>query len=135
MPSDRKPQRPVVKAHNRRTLVRVFPTTPGAVPVRLFAHVLRELITAPNSHTQAQVEARSGVPSRTIYRILKRVDRSVSFEVADALLTALDANSLWHDQPLKPFFEPAPPRDTLINPITFGQEAARNTALTRQHTT
>lgn len=111
---------------------RVFPTRPGSVPVRLFAEVLRELLAQHRAPSQTQLHAMSGVPARTIYRILNHVDRSVSFDVADALLTALDSVYLWHEPPLEQFFEPAPPRHTLINPITPQQDAARRTALARR---
>ena len=127
--------RPAVGVRKRRRFARVFPTTPGAVPVRVFIQVLAELMKPPRRITRAQLEARSGIPARTIHRMLHNVDRSVSFEVADALLTALDANDLWHEPPLAQFLEPAPPRDTLINPITHGQDAARTAALTRHQRT
>jgi Cro/C1-type HTH DNA-binding domain len=123
MPPDRR---------RRQRLERVFPTTPGAVPVRLFAAELRRLLAATGAPTQAQLEARSGIPSRTIYRILNEIDRSVSFDVADALLTALDAVGLWHQPPLDQFLEPPPPKETLLNPITFEQDAARQSALARR---
>jgi hypothetical protein len=116
----------------RPRLVRVFPTQPGGVPVRLFASVLHELLVAPGAPTQAQLEAWSGVPARTIYRVRKGIDRSVSFDIADALLTALDAIQLWHEPPLDQFLL-APSSDQLINPITPGQDRARSCALKRRH--
>lgn len=122
-------------AHRRPRLERVFPTRPGAVPVRLFAQILRELLGAHGAPTQSQLEARSGIPARTVYRVLTTADRSVSFEVADALLTALDAIHLWHQPPLDQFLLPPPSREQLINPITPGQERARQRALARRSTT
>lgn len=116
----------------RKRLVRVFPTQPGAVPVRLFSATLRELLTGRGAPTQTQLEARSGIPARKIYRVLKGIDRSVSFDVADALLTALDAVHLWHQPPLDQFLEPPPPRGELINPITIDQNHARQRALARR---
>lgn len=124
---------PSPRRRRRPRLVRVFPTRPGAVPVRPFAACLRDLLAARGAPTQAQLEARSGVPSRTIYRILNTIDRSVSFEIADALLTALDAIQLWHQPPLDEFFLPFE-SDTLINPITPAQERAQQCALARRST-
>lgn len=123
---------PDARRRRRSRPVRVFPTRPGDVPVRLFAHTLRELLSTPGAPNQTQLEARSGVPARTIYRVLNCIDRSVSFEIADALLTALDAIHLWHQQPLDEWLWPAPPRDQLINPITTDQDRARQRALARR---
>jgi len=109
----------------------VFPTTPGAVPAKTFAGVLRTLLDRPGAPSQQQLHARSGVPARSIYRILHIVDRSVSFHSADALLVALDAIELWHQPPLNDFLPPPPP-GALINPITAAQDAARTHAIQRR---
>lgn len=113
--------------------MRVFPTQPGAVPTVVFAPVLRELLLPPRGPTQSQLQAQSGVPSRTLYRILRHVDRSVSFEIVDALLTALDAIHRWHEPPLDQYLDPPPPREQLINPITPAQDAIRQVRLTCHH--
>jgi hypothetical protein len=112
----------------------VFPTRPGDVPVTVFARILQTLLDAAGAPTQTQLEQRSGVPARTMYRVLTRADRSVSFHVADALLTALDAVHLWHQEPLEHFLAPPPDRSELINPHTPGQERARRRALERART-
>jgi hypothetical protein len=125
---------PPDRPRRRKRLVRVFPTMPGAVPVRPFSAILRELLNGHGAPTQAQLEARSGVPARTIYRVLSGIDRSVSFEIADALLTALDAIQLWHEPPLDQYLLPPPARCELINPITLDQDRVRQRALARRTT-
>jgi hypothetical protein len=123
MPPDTTPRRP--------RLERVFPTRPGAVPTPVFAPLLRELLDQPDAPTQTQLEARSGVPARTIYRVLVGADRSVSFPIADALLTALEAIHHWHEPPLDQFLPPPPDSSQLINPTTPSQHRARKTAPAR----
>lgn len=104
---------------------------PGAVPAKTFADVLRMLLEKPGAPSQQQLQTRSGVPARSIYRILHTVDRSVSFQNADALLVALGAIEMWHQPPLDEFLNPPPP-GTLINPITPAQAAARTRAIQRR---
>lgn len=110
----------------------MFPTTPGAIPVRPYATALRSLLSAPNAPSLEVLAAQSGIPSRTVYRILHHVDRSVTFEVADALLVALDAHELWHTPPLDAYLAPVPQHARLIRPITMRQARARETALARR---
>jgi transcriptional regulator with XRE-family HTH domain len=52
---------------------------------------LRTLLNAPGAPTQRTLAARSGVAERTISRILHGNDQTTRFDIADALLTALDA--------------------------------------------
>lgn len=55
---------------------------------------LRALLKAPGAPTQRTLAARSGVPERTIGRILHGSDQTTRFDIADALLTSLDAADL-----------------------------------------
>lgn len=125
---------PSCRTTNRscRPVHRVFPTTPGCVPAPLLGDVLGKLLSAPGAPTQTRLSERSGVPPRTLYRILNRVDRSVEFHIADALLVALDAVALWHQAPLSRYLPPPPPRRELIQPMTLRQDRARRAAIQRQ---
>lgn len=116
----------------RRRPVRVFPTTPGAIPVHPFAAALRTLLDVPGASSHATLAAHSGVPPRTVYRILHHIDRSVTFEVADALLVALDAHDLWHSPPLDAYLTPPSRHARLIHPMTIHQASARDRALARR---
>lgn len=52
---------------------------------------LRALLKRPGAPTQRVLAARSGVAERTISRILHGSDRTTRFDIADALLTALES--------------------------------------------
>ena len=52
---------------------------------------LRALLKRPGAPTQRILAARSGVAERTISRILHGHDRTTRFDIADALLVALNA--------------------------------------------
>jgi transcriptional regulator with XRE-family HTH domain len=49
------------------------------------------LLKRPGAPTQRVLAARSGVAERTLSRILHGNDHTTRFDIADALLTALDA--------------------------------------------
>ena len=53
--------------------------------------ILRALLKRPGAPTQRVLAARSGVAERTISRILHGCDQTTRFDIADALLTALDS--------------------------------------------
>jgi len=110
----------------------VFPTTPGAIPTPTFATLLHALLRAENAPSAARLAEASDVPLRTLYRITHLVDRSVTFDVADAILTALDANELWHRPPLDAFLAPPNLRMPLLWPITQHQALARDQAMKRR---
>lgn len=52
---------------------------------------LHALLRRPGAPTQRLLAARSGVAERTISRILHGNDQTTRFDIADALLTALDS--------------------------------------------
>ena len=52
---------------------------------------LRALLKRPSAPTQRVLAARSGIAERTISRILHGSDQTTRFDIADALLTALEA--------------------------------------------
>lgn len=58
---------------------------------------LRALLKRPSAPTQRVLAARSGVAERTISRILHGSDRTTRFDIADALLTALDSADMLDD--------------------------------------
>ena len=116
----------------RERLERVFPTTPGAIPIGVFSGVLKRLLAAPDAPNLTQLESASSIPARTILRIRDHSDRSVTFDVADSLLTALGHQHLWHERPLSTYLPPPPPKSQLLNPITARQLAACKRALARR---
>lgn len=116
----------------RERLQRVFPTMPGAIPVGVFSPVLKRLLKAPDTLNITQLESASGIPARTILRIRDCSDRSVTFDVADSLLTALGQQQLWHEPPLAHFLPPPPPKSELLHPMTMRQFKARQRALERR---
>lgn len=58
---------------------------------------LRALLKLPYAPTQRVLAARSGVAERTISRILHGHDHTTRFDIADALLVALDAAEMLDD--------------------------------------
>ena len=63
----------------------------GVVQAHHLRDTLRALLKAPEAPTQRTLAARSGVAERTISRILHGSDQTTRFDIADALLTSLDA--------------------------------------------
>lgn len=59
--------------------------------------VLHALLKHPDAPTQRVLAARSGVAERTISRVLHGRDYTTRFDIADALLTALDAQHVLDD--------------------------------------
>ena len=66
----------------------------GVVQAKDLRGALRALLRRPGAPTQRVLAMRSGVPERTISRILHGHDRTTRFDIADALFVALDAESM-----------------------------------------
>ena len=66
----------------------------GVVQAEDLRRALRELLRRSGAPTQRTLAARSGVAERTISRILHGCDLTTRFDIADALLIALDADHL-----------------------------------------
>lgn len=56
--------------------------------------LLKQLLARSSAPTQRVLSARSGVPERTISRVLHGHDQTTRFDIADALLVALDSGEL-----------------------------------------
>ena len=72
---------------------------PHSVPKDLLRAQLRALLARSGAPTRRVLSLRSGVPERTISRILYGHDRTTRFDIADALLTALDNLDTWDLDP------------------------------------
>ncbi len=83
------------KAH--RAVVRRSEAFGGVVQADHLRRVLHALLKRPDAPTQRVLAARSGVAERTISRILHGYDHTTRFDIADALLIALDAQHLLDD--------------------------------------
>lgn len=64
----------------------------GVVRADLLRTQLRALMRSSGAPTQRVLSARSGVPERTISRVLHGRDLTTRFDIADALLVALDSH-------------------------------------------
>lgn len=64
----------------------------GVVSADLLRKLVRELLKAPGAPTQTVLSLRSGVSPRTISRVLNGRANTTRFDIADALLVALDAS-------------------------------------------
>jgi hypothetical protein len=62
----------------------------GVVQAQDLRHALRALLRRPGAPTQRVLALRSGVAERTVSRILHGHDHTTRFDIADALLVALD---------------------------------------------
>lgn len=60
---------------------------------------LKTLLARSGAPTQRVLAARSGVAERTISRVLHGRDRTTRFDIADAILVALDAADLVEQLP------------------------------------
>jgi len=69
----------------------------GVVQADHLRRALRALLKRPGAPTQRILAARSGVSERTISRILYGRDRTTRFDIADALLVALDSAAALDD--------------------------------------
>ena len=69
----------------------------GIVQAHHLRGALRALLKRPGAPTQRVLAARSGVAERTISRILHGSDHTTRFDIADALLTALDSAATLDD--------------------------------------
>jgi hypothetical protein len=63
----------------------------GVVQADDLRRALRALLKRPGAPTKRVLALRSGVAERTISRILHGHDRTTRFDIADALLVALDS--------------------------------------------
>ncbi len=69
----------------------------GVVSADLLRKLVRELLKAPGAPTQTVLSHRSGVSPRTISRVLNGRANTTRFDIADALLVALDAGDTIDD--------------------------------------
>ena len=69
----------------------------GVVQADDLRRALRALLKRPGAPTQRILAARSGVAERTISRILHGHDQTTRFDIADALLVALNASDTLDD--------------------------------------
>lgn len=77
---------------------------PGEFPAMLLGQLIERLL--PTRHmTLNDLENASGVPNRHIYNYRRGAAWAVTIERADAILRALDAQSLWHEQPLASYLD------------------------------
>jgi hypothetical protein len=83
------------RAHS--AVLRRSQTFGGVVQAHHLRGILRALLARPSAPTQRVLAARSRVSERTISRILHGNDQTTRFDIADALLTALDATDLLDD--------------------------------------
>lgn len=81
----------------RSVIVRRSAAFGGVVQADDLRRVLRPLLKRPDAPTQRVLAARSGVAERTISRILHGRDQTTRFDIADALLTTLDAQHVLDD--------------------------------------
>jgi plasmid maintenance system antidote protein VapI len=84
--------------------LRESPRYEGVNAERIPMGVIRPLIeSAFESHTQYAVEAMAGIPIRSLTRVLRENHGSVSFAVADRIVTGIDAG-MWHEPPLRAWY-------------------------------
>ena len=99
---------------------REIPATRVAAFIRQYIEEHYEIDPVMNDLGFAQLSFDSGVPTRSIYRILSGECANVSFELLDDLLTNLDEIHLWHLGPEDGGFydyycdDPAPPAEKTI---------------------
>jgi hypothetical protein len=74
----------------------------GVVRADLLRERLRALLKAPGAPTHNVLALRSGVAPRTVSRVLNGHARTTRFDIADALLVALDATDQIDDLELEP---------------------------------
>ena len=92
MPTDTSQRRKAFQAVLRRS-----ERFGGVVQAHDLRRALRTLLKRPDAPTQRTLAARSGVSERTVSRILHGHDHTTRFDIADALLVALDAGDILDD--------------------------------------
>lgn len=99
MPADTKCLRARVPNRRCSAVLRRSEPFGGVVAAAHLRRMLRALLARPGAPTQRVLSARSGVAERTISRVLHGRDSTTRFDIADALLVALDAGELIEQLP------------------------------------